>query len=83
MNENFFSGILVFCSALCDNGNAQPNPFFFELLGPGFVFINYVMRFQKTEGGLGGRVGVWGFSVGRPGKNRPLYFCPCYQLHSR
>lgn len=35
---------------------------FAELLGPGIASINYDMRFQKKEDGLGFRVGIGGFS---------------------
>lgn len=36
---------------------------FFELGGPGLASVNYDMRFNKTQDGLGFRVGVGGFSV--------------------
>src|SRR6218665_2902340 len=34
-----------------------------ELGGPGIASINYDMRFQKKDNGLGFRVGIGGFSV--------------------
>jgi hypothetical protein len=34
-----------------------------EIGGPGFASLNFDMRFQKTEDGLGGRVGIGGFSI--------------------
>ncbi len=36
---------------------------FFELGGPGLASLNYDMRFQKKEDGLGFRVGFGGFSI--------------------
>jgi hypothetical protein len=33
-----------------------------ELLGPGIASINFDTRFSKTEDGLGGRIGIGGFS---------------------
>ncbi len=36
---------------------------YFELGGPGLASFNYDMRFNKTEGGLGFRAGVGGFSL--------------------
>lgn len=44
--------------------NAQAKSVFFELGGPGLASINYDMRFSKAENGLGGRVGIGGFSLG-------------------
>ncbi|HZV70572.1 MAG TPA: hypothetical protein VFG10_13550 [Saprospiraceae bacterium] len=40
---------------------------FFELGGPGLASFNFDTRFGSGEGGLGGRVGVGGFSVGGTG----------------
>lgn len=36
---------------------------YFELGGPGLASINFDTRFTNKEGGLGGRVGVGGFSI--------------------
>jgi hypothetical protein len=36
---------------------------FFELGGPGLASVNYDMRFTKSEKGIGGRVGLGGFSI--------------------
>lgn len=36
---------------------------YFELGGPGIASLNYDMRFQKREDGLGFRVGAGGFAV--------------------
>jgi hypothetical protein len=36
---------------------------YFELGGPGLASINFDSRFSKKEDGLGGRIGVGGFSI--------------------
>ncbi|HEX4956948.1 MAG TPA: hypothetical protein VFV46_02120 [Lacibacter sp.] len=43
---------------------AQAKSIYFELGGPGLASINYDMRFTKSENGIGGRVGIGGFSLG-------------------
>ena len=40
---------------------------YFELGGPGLASVNFDTRFGAKEGGLGGRIGVGGFSVGGSG----------------
>jgi len=40
---------------------------YFELGGPGLASVNFDTRFGAKEGGLGGRVGIGGFSVGGTG----------------
>ncbi|GAA4755623.1 hypothetical protein [Flavisolibacter ginsenosidimutans] len=52
----FFFFISVFC-------HAQAKSVYFELGGPGLASINFDSRFSKGEAGLGGRVGIGGFSV--------------------
>jgi hypothetical protein len=44
-------------------GAAQAKAVFFELGGPGLASINFDSRFSKGEAGLGGRIGVGGFSI--------------------
>ncbi len=58
-----FSIIIILLVAVCTDCYAQAKSVYFELGGPGFVSINYDMRFQKSEAGFGGRVGVGGFSI--------------------
>lgn len=36
---------------------------YFELGGPGLASVNYDTRFGKKEDGIGGRVGIGGFSI--------------------
>ncbi len=47
----------------CSKVNAQSPNVFFEIGGPGLASFNYDMRFTKSAGGLGGRIGVGGFSL--------------------
>lgn len=65
--------LLTTYSNLC---NAQAKSVFFELGGPGLASVNYDMRFQKTEGGFGGRIGVGGFSINDGGDNVSAIFLP-------
>jgi len=57
--------ILLFITAICLNQitSAQAKSVYFELGGPGLASINFDTRFSKSEAGLGGRVGVGGFSI--------------------
>ena len=45
------------------SSSAQAKSVYFELGGPGLASINFDSRFTKTEGGIGGRIGVGGFSI--------------------
>lgn len=56
------TGILFF-TAYSANAQKAAKSVFAELLGPGLASINYDMRIQKTEDGLGFRVGIGGFSL--------------------
>ena len=56
---------------------APAKTFFFELGGPGVASLNYDMRFTKSEGGIGGRVGIGGFSIGGgSGDRQTVVFIP-------
>ena len=56
---------LLFAVALCitEVGSAQAKSVFFELGGPGLASINFDSRFSKSEAGIGGRIGLGGFSI--------------------
>jgi hypothetical protein len=56
---------LLFSIAMFLNkiGSAQAKSVFFELGGPGLASINFDSRFSKGEAGIGGRIGIGGFSV--------------------
>lgn len=47
----------------CSKVNAQSPNVFFEIGGPGLASFNYDMRFTKSPGGFGGRIGVGGFNL--------------------
>lgn len=57
--------LLFFVVVLIGSANAQTaaKSAYFELGGPGLASINFDMRFNKTQDGLGFRVGMGGFSV--------------------
>lgn len=55
---------------------SQAQTMFFELGGPGLASINFDTRFNKSDAGLGGRVGVGGFSVGTSGDRVGIVFIP-------
>ena len=65
MKFRFAIFIMLFFFILSDYCKAQShgNNVYFELGGPGVAAINYDMRFQKKEDGLGFRVGIGGFSI--------------------
>jgi hypothetical protein len=54
--------VLLFFSAHLHAQTAAKS-IYFELGGPGLASVNYDMRLQKKEDGLGFRVGVGGFKV--------------------
>ncbi len=57
--------LLVIGFILSSGANAQTaaKTIYAELGGPGLASLNYDMRFQKKEDGLGFRVGFGGFSI--------------------
>lgn len=61
--------ITVICVAMSaqaqknTEGTAPAKAMFFELGGPGLASFNYDMRFTRSEKGIGGRVGIGGFSI--------------------
>lgn len=66
MRKLLFAFALAMC--LSQFATAQSaKSVYFELGGPGLASVNFDTRFGAREGGLGGRVGVGGFSVGGNG----------------
>ena len=57
---------IVVCFGKLASAQGAAKSVYFELGGPGLASINFDTRF-KGEAGLGGRVGVGGFSVGGEG----------------
>lgn len=57
--------LLLIAFTLCCSVNAQKaaKALYIELGGPGLASVNYDMRLQKKEDGLGFRVGVGGYSL--------------------
>src|SRR5258708_31627696 len=49
---------------------------YFELVGPGIAAVNFDMRFAKSESGIGGRIGLGGFSVGSGTEKATAVFIP-------
>ncbi len=60
--KHFLSAV-IFLLGTSNYCNAQAKSVYFELGGPGLASVNYDMRFQKSEGGFGGRIGIGGFSI--------------------
>jgi len=50
-------------SAACTQAQKAAKSVFFELGGPGLASVNYDMRFNKKEDGLGFRAGLGGFTL--------------------
>jgi hypothetical protein len=61
MKKHFL--LCAFVLALGHYCSAQAKSVYFELGGPGLASINFDTRFTKSESGIGGRVGVGGFSI--------------------
>lgn len=61
----FFTLLVVFFIAMPAMVNAQgaAKSVYFELGGPGLASFNFDTRFGPREDGLGGRIGIGGFSI--------------------
>lgn len=56
--------LILFSLLFCLNLNAQSGKTVYaELGGPGLISANFDMRFSQEEDGLGGRIGIGGFSL--------------------
>ncbi len=53
----------VFCPALCNAFSQGAKSIYFEIGGPGLASFNFDTRFSKKEDGIGGRIGIGGFSI--------------------
>ncbi len=62
MKKVLSSIALLFISIACLKAQTAAKSVYVELAGPGIASINYDTRFSKTEGGLGGRIGVGYFA---------------------
>ncbi|HLG40804.1 MAG TPA: hypothetical protein VI461_14090 [Chitinophagaceae bacterium] len=62
MRKFLFSLLILSCGFV--DANSQPaQSLYFELGGPGLASVNFDSRFSNKESGIGGRIGVGGFSV--------------------
>ncbi|MEO6734386.1 MAG: hypothetical protein ABIN01_24410 [Ferruginibacter sp.] len=61
--QTLISLIIVLLFSTAAHAQTPAKSFYFELGGAGLASINYDMRFQKKEDGLGFKVGVGGFKV--------------------
>ncbi len=55
--------ISLFFLSVTATGQTAAKSIYFELGGPGLASMNYDMRLQKKEDGIGFRVGIGGFKV--------------------
>jgi hypothetical protein len=74
MNKNIIAIILF--TAVSFSAKAQAKAMFFELGGPGIASLNFDTRFTKSESGIGGRIGLGGFSIGTSGDRQTALFIP-------
>jgi hypothetical protein len=63
MKKTFTLLCFIFAATSAIKAQSAAKTVFFELGGPGLASINYDMRLNKKEDGLGFRVGVGGFSI--------------------
>ena len=61
MKKVFFLFFLLL--SLSEIVSAQAKSVYFELGGPGLASVNFDTRFSKTDAGIGGRIGIGGFSI--------------------
>lgn len=62
MNQSLI--IFTFFLLFTIKSEAQSKVVYAEIGGPGIASANFDIRFTKNENGLGGRIGVGGFSLG-------------------
>jgi hypothetical protein len=55
--------ILLFVLPILFTCTLQAQTFYVELGGPGLASLNFDTRFNKANGGMGGRLGIGGFSI--------------------
>lgn len=56
-------GLITFIILIAFCSNAFTQSMYVELGGPGLASINFDTRFNKSGGGIGGRLGIGGFSI--------------------
>jgi hypothetical protein len=70
---SFFIVILL-CTSI--HAQSPAKTIFVELAGPGLASLNYDMRFTKSEKGIGGRIGIGGFTIGPSGDRVSILTIP-------
>lgn len=63
MKTTFLSFVMMLLAVADGVAQKAAQSVYFELGGPGLASINFDTRFTKTQNGIGGRVGVGGFSI--------------------
>ncbi|MER3463062.1 MAG: hypothetical protein C4329_00080 [Chitinophagaceae bacterium] len=71
MKKILFSFLLLFVVAF-SYAQTPAKAVFVELGGPGLASVKYDMRFTGREDGIGGRIGIGGFSI----DNTSVLFVP-------
>jgi len=66
MRKSFFVFACALIISVASQGQAAKS-MFFELGGPGIASLNFDTRFSNREDGIGGRVGIGGFSIDNEG----------------
>src|SRR5688500_774877 len=63
MKKLLFTVTLALALSSTLNAQTAAKSIYVELGGPGLASVNYDTRFTKTDGGIGGRVGVGYFNI--------------------
>ncbi len=63
MKKCFLAALLCVAAASYTQAQKMGQSVFAEIGGPGLASINYDTRFTKQNGGIGGRIGIGGFSI--------------------
>lgn len=76
MKKYFISTTVMLLAIIFCKAQTAAKAVYFELGGAGLASINYDMRFTKKENGIGGRVGIGGFSLGSKSNRFTAIFIP-------
>ena len=63
MKRHLLTIAMCFFTTTFVNAQTAAKSVFAEIGGPGLASINYDTRFTKQNGGIGGRIGIGGFSI--------------------
>lgn len=70
----YLTSITIFLILFSIKSSAQAKIIYAEIGGPGIASANFDMRFSKNEKGIGGRIGVGGFSLSNSFDERSTIF---------